>query len=237
LIILPYPRRRAEIITFVKKHHYTRRSPGVWTVAYGIENKRGLLQAVIMCGPPPYPSIARAFCRDPLHTPHLIWQTRMVGAGVTRAQLNDLLLFAAHDLTERGYWWQTTLTDPTSRCVDGALLRLTQRGYTGEVYARNGWHYLGVSGGKNLQGFLIDGTSIHIRQGKTTLTFSNVRDHYPDAKVIRPLHGGAKSRWAQVFGNEQERAQRVLLMKYHVQPPELMTQPRLLTRRCKEVFA
>lgn len=237
MLVLSYD-RRAEVITFVKKHHYTRRAPGVWTVAYGVENKRGKLQAVIMYGPPPYPSIARAFCRDVAHAPRLIWQTRMVGAGISRQQLDDLLAFAAHDLAERGYWWQTTLTDPTSRTIDGALMTLTQKGYTGDVYTRNEWLYLGTANSRRkLEGFLIDGRPLHIRQGAITLTLANVRQHYPDARTIRPLHGGVKSRWAYVFGNEAERAERILLMRYHVQPIEVLTQPRLFVQRWQEAFA
>jgi hypothetical protein len=87
-LILNYPARRDEIIRFVKKHHSTRRCPGVWSVAYALENERGRLQAATLYGPPPYPSVARAFVRDPTHIQHLAWQARMVGAGISAAQLD-----------------------------------------------------------------------------------------------------------------------------------------------------
>ena len=65
MLTLPFPERRDEVQSFVKRHHYSRRCPGVWSVAYGLANQRGQLQAVLIYGPAPYPSVARAFVRDP----------------------------------------------------------------------------------------------------------------------------------------------------------------------------
>jgi hypothetical protein len=239
VLILPFPQCRNEIITFVKAHHYSRRCPGVWSVAYVIPRRNGQIKAVALYGPPPYPSIARAFCRDADHISKLIWQTRMTSSGgITKDDLDRLLAFANADLAARGYWWALTLTDPTSRVIDGALVALMQKGYTGEVYYRNDWLYLGITGSKKkLESFLIDGEQVHIRQGAITLTLDNVRQHYPDARSIRPIHGGAKSRWCYVFGNERERAERILLMKYRVQPFEAITQPRLLAQRWQGAWA
>lgn len=232
MIVLPVSERRADVLDFIRRHHYTRRAPGVWTVAYGLENRRGKLCAVAVYGPPPYPSIARAFVRCPEHAPKMIWQARMVGAGISAADLDGLLNDANADLLQRGYWWVHTLTDHVEKVIDGT--NLFQRGYTGNVYHRNGWLFLGQSGSHKLEGFLIDGTPVHIRQGANTLTLTNVRGHYPEAKDIRPLHGNAKQRWAYVLAStERERAERALLMAYHVQPYEPMTQPRLLTKGMK----
>jgi hypothetical protein len=154
----------------------------------------------------------------------------MVGAGISRQQLDELLQFAAADLAARGFWWSLTLTDPTSRAID-ALIPLTSPGYTGAVYARNGWHYLGNTNGRHkLEGFVVDGQPVHIRQGAVTLTLSNVREHYPEARTIRALYGGVKSRWVYIFGDDLERAERVLLMRYRVQAVNAQTQPRLLAR-------
>lgn len=225
--ILPYPERRVEIMRFVRRHHYTRRCPGVWTVAYGIENHRGDIQAVAVYGPPPYPSVTRAFIRRPEDAARLIWQARLVGAGISAAALDDLIMFANHDLTGRGFWWVYTMTDPVSKVIDGGLLKLLTRGYSGEVYQRNSWQYLGVAGSKRIEGFLVNGKPVHLRQGAVTLTLSNIHQHYPDAD-IRVLRGNAKQRWVFVLGNSAERAERVLLMKYHVQPYEALMQPRLL---------
>jgi len=228
-VCLPYPQRRDEIRRFVDKHHYTRRSPAVWTVAYGLSNSADKLQAVAMYGPPPYPTIARAFVRCPEHAPRLIWQTRMVGAGISSADLDDLMTFARNDLLLRGFWWVLTLTDPTSSVVDNALLKLLQPGYTGDVYRRNDWLYLGTAGERKLQGFVIDGTMVHIRQNRITLTLSNIRQHYPEAKSVRAIYGSVKQRWVDVLGSSRERAERILLMKYHVQEYQMLRQPRLLS--------
>src|SRR5436190_21466343 len=59
LLTLTFPARREEIIRFCKRHHYTHRAPGVWSVAYAVENGRGKIQAVAVYGPPPYPSVTR----------------------------------------------------------------------------------------------------------------------------------------------------------------------------------
>jgi hypothetical protein len=229
MLTLPYPLRRDEIRNFVMRHHYTRRCPAVWTVAYAIQNPAGKIQAVAIYSPPPYPSVTRAFVRCPEHESHLIWQTRMVGVGISTQQLDELLTFARADLLRRDYWWTLTLTDPTAACIDNALLRLTQPGFTGRVYNRNGWLYLGTAGSRKLTGFLIDGQSVHIRQNRITLTLSNVQTHYPDAKNIRALYGGIKHRFADVLAyTSRERAERILLMKYQPQVYEVLRQPRLL---------
>lgn len=229
MITLPYPQRRGEIIKFVKKHHYSRRCPGVYSVAYAIENSRGAIQAVAVYGPPPYPNIARAFVRCPEHTPKVTWQTRLVGAGITGDDLDQLLSYANADLLTRGFWWVTTLTDPVSKVIDGALMKLLMKGYAGEVYQRNHWLYLGTSGAKKLEGFVIDGQPVHVRQGATTLTLANVRDHFPRASNIRTIYGNQKQRWASILAaTDREYADRLLLMKYRVQPYEQVIQPRLL---------
>jgi hypothetical protein len=226
-IVLPFPRRRDDVLRFIKRHHYTRRAPGVWSVAYAIINRRDQIQGVAVYGPPPYPSIARAFVRDPQHVNMLTWQARLVGAGISSAELDVLLHFANADLEQRGFWWVQTLTDPTSKVIDGALVKLLQQGFVGEVYRRNDWLYLGYAGGTRIEGFLIDGKPVHVRQGAITLTLSNVHERYPGAQ-IRVLKGNAKQRWAYVLGSQTQRAERMLLMKYHVQPYEAITQPRLL---------
>lgn len=236
LLTLPYPERRDEIIRRVKRSHYSRRCPGVWTVAHAIE-RHGKIVAVTVYGPAPYPTVARAFCRDQAHTDRMAWQSRMAGAGVTSGELDTLIQYANTDLMERGYWWIHTLTDPFQQKIEGSVLRLVQRGYTGEVYHRNGFKYLGWSGSKKLMGFMIDGTPIHIRQGRVTLTRSNVRDHYPDARQIRALYGQPKQRWAYVLGNTPaEIAQRTLLMAYQPQRWEATRQPRLLSKLIRGIL-
>ena len=91
MLTLPFPERREEILAFVKRHHYSRRCPGVWSVAYGLANRRGQLQAVLVYGPAPYPSVARAFVRDPVYASRVAWQARMIAAGICSADLDALL--------------------------------------------------------------------------------------------------------------------------------------------------
>jgi hypothetical protein len=47
---------------------------------------------------------------------------------------------------------------------------------------------------------------------------------------VREVLGEAKQRWVYVLGTTSERAQRALLMRYHVQDWEPQRQPRLLAR-------
>lgn len=229
---LPFPERAAEIKRFVRKHHYTRRCPGVWTIAYAITNADGKVQAVAMYGPAPYPTVARAFCRRAEDIPHHIWQHRMVGTGITEKQLDQLIQHANCDLERRGYWWIHTLTDPVQKVVTRSILRLEAHGYTGEVYHRTGALFLGGAGKRAIEGYLIDGKPHHIRQGAVTLTLKNVHDLYPNSN-IRVIRGNAKQRWAYVLGNAAERAERTLLMKYHAQVWEPIRQPRLLHNNWK----
>ncbi len=227
-LILKYPSRRDDIIRFVKKHHYSRRCPGVWSVAYALENECGRLQAVTLYGPPPYPSVARAFVRDPTHVQNLAWQARMVGAGISAAQLDRLIQESNLDLAARGFWWVYTLTDPVAKVVDGALLRLRCDGYSGEVYHRNHFLYLGQTEKSLLEGWLIDGKPYHIRQGAITLTYTNIHQHFPDAKEVRAIRGNPKQRWAAILAEtERKRSERLLLMRYRPQPWQALTQPRL----------
>jgi hypothetical protein len=231
LITLPYPQRKADIIRFVKRHHYSRRCPGVWSSAYAIE-RNGKLVGVTVYGPAPYPSVAKAFCRRAEDIPRHAWQARMVGAGISARELDELIAFGHHDLRERGYWWIHTLTDPKASVIEGGLLRLICPGFTGEVYHRNAYRYLGWAGRPCLSGFLIDGLPVHIRQGSVTLTHSNVESHYPQANSIRPLYTDAKQRWAYILADTpRQAAERVLLMAYHPQVWEPMHQPRLLIER------
>jgi hypothetical protein len=229
-VALPFPERRQEIMSFVKRHHYTRRCPGVWQVAYAIQNQGGGIQAVVVYGPPPYPSVARAFCRRAEDTGRVAWQARMVGAGITAAQLDELIRFANRDLQGRGLWWVLTLTDPRAHVIDKGLLKYLNPGYTGEVYHRNGFLYLGIAGGRGRAGWLIDGRMVHIRQGSRTLSRRNIHQLYPKARSVREVLGEAKQRWVYVLGTTSERAQRILLMRYHVRAWEPQRQPRLLAR-------
>jgi hypothetical protein len=227
---LDYRANRAEIIRFVKKHHYTHRCTGVWSNAYGILNETGKIQAVVIYGPAPYPNVARSFVRDQAHTGRHIWQSRMVGAGISAEQLDSLIAFAHADLLSKGYWWVHTLTDPTEYVIDAAF-SLFSKGYTGEVYSRTGALYLGIAGGRKLSSFMVDGEHVHVRQGANTLTLSNVRQHYPEAKSVRAIYGTHKQRWAYVLADTpRERAERILLMAYRVQPYEMLRQPRLLIK-------
>jgi hypothetical protein len=229
MIELPYTKYRAEIIRFVKKHHYTRRCTGVWSNAYGILNETGKLQAVVIYGPAPYPSVARSFVRDHAHLGHHIWQSRMVGAGISAEQLDALITFAHADLRAKGYWWVHTLTDPTEYVID-ATFSLFSKGFTGEVYSRTGALYLGTTKERKLSSFMIDGEHLHVRQGAKTLTLSNIRNHYPEAKSIRAIYTNQKQRWAYVLADTpRERAERILLMAYQVKPYEMLHQPRLLS--------
>lgn len=230
MIVLPYPQRKVEIMAFVQKHHYNRRCPSVWTVAYGIQNAKGKLQAVLVYGPPPYPNIARAFCRRPADTGKLVWQTRMVGAGISAEQLNEAIQLANRDLLLRGYWWVLTLTDPIARVIESGLMKIVFRGFTGEVYHRNGFLFLGTTSGGRVEGYVVDGKMHHNRQGGKTLTGGNIRQYFPAAHEIREIRSMPKNRWVYVLGTPAERAQRVLLMKYHPQPWEIALQPRLFTK-------
>lgn len=227
---LKYPQAKDDILAFIRRHHYTHRSPCVWTHAYVIRNAKSKIQAVSMYGPAPYPSVARAFVRNQDHASRMIWQARMVGQGISSSQLDNLIQFANDDLRKQGYWWVHTLTDPTAKLVSDWF---AQRAYTGEVYHRNGWLYCGKTQSKSKrQGWLIDGEFVHVRQGSFTLSQTNIHDHYPNAHTIREIKDGAKDRWVAVLGTTQrEISERVLLMKYHQQPWLPMVQNVLLATR------
>ena len=231
LLTLPYPERRDDIRAFCHHHHASRTSPGVWKMSYVITNARGRICGLTMIGNPPYPSVSRSFVREPSDIPRLSWQCRMTGAGISCSDLDELLAYSNRDLLDRGFYWLLTLTDPVMSVVDHAAWRLASPGYTGEVYHRNGFKFIGTTRKTQIGGWLIDGIPYHPRQGRITLTKSNVRDHFPNAREIRALEGTAKTRWVYILGQTPaERAERTLLMRYHVQPWENMTQPRLLTR-------
>jgi|SRR5579859_2496059 len=228
--------RREEVLRFVRKHHYSRACPGVWSLAYVLENTRGRLQAVALIGEPPYPSVKAAFVRDPALQPRVAWQARMVAAGVTAGELDALIQFANCDLAERGYWWLYTLSEPTAQVVDGALRRILCPGFTGEIYARNHFDYLGHTDRAPVRAWRIDGRLLHPRQGPVTLTRGNVHEHFPEARSCEPIYGHAKQRWAAVLGSPKERAARVLLMRFKPQPWEPAVQPRLLARLMRGVW-
>jgi hypothetical protein len=230
VLALPYPQRKDEILTFVRKHHGSRRSPSVWTIAYALENGRGKIQAVLMYGPPPYPSVTRGFVRCPEHARRLIWQARMVAAGITAAELDAALQFANRHLAGLGYWWVLTLTEATARAFDGLLARVQQRAFTGQVYDRNGFMFCGYAAGGKVEGFVIDGVFRHIRQGRVTLSQRNVREHFPEAGQVRPVRSPDRARWVAVLGDAKQQAVRVLLMRYDRQAWEPARQPRLLAR-------
>ena len=222
--------RRDEVRAFVRKHHYSRSCPGVWSVAYALENARGKLQAVLLYGEPPYPSVKAAFVRDPALRPRVAWQARMVAAGITVAELDALIGYANRDLERRGFWWVYTLTEPTAHVVESTLARIICPGFTGEVYHRNQFMFLGHTGRAPLRAWRIDGVLKHPRQGPVTLTRANVHQHFPTARTCEPIYGHAKQRWAYVLGDARERAQRVLLICFRPQPWEAAVQPRLLAR-------
>lgn len=228
MIELPYPERKDDILRGTRKHHFSRSCSGVWQVAYCIVNDREKIQAAIIYGQAPYPSVSRAFCIRPEDIPKHMWVQRMWGAGISRTQLDHLIACSHKCLAARGIWWIHTLTNPHAYVIDGPM-RLRSGGYTGATYHRNDYLYLGWAGRKALSGFLIDNRPVHKRQGKITLTLSNVHDHYPHARSIRPLHQQKKQRWAYIIASTpQERQQRLLLMKYRQQLYEPLRQPRLL---------
>ena len=198
-------------------------------MAYALANRRGHLQAILIYGPAPYPSLAKAFVRRPEDAPRVAWQARMIAAGISVSDLDALLSHAQSDLLSRNFWWQYTLTEPQAWVVDGALVRLLCPGFAGTTYFRNGWHYLGATKPSSKELFIVDGKPVHIRQNDHTLTAGNVRAYYPDAREIRPVMSRAKDRWAQVLAHsEAERAERALLMKFHPLPWTPAIQPRLL---------
>ena len=225
---LPYPQRREEIIRATKRHHYTRRCPGVWREAMVITNDRDKIQAAIMVGPAPYPTVVRAFCRRDQDIPRHAWVSRMWSAGVSSAGIDTLIQFSHKRLLEQGYWWVHTLSNPYAYTIS-AQLRLKSKGYTGAVYDRNDYHYLGWAGRKCTIGYLVDGVPYHIRQGRITLTKSNVHDHFPDATTIRAIDRHPKQRWAKILATTpQDYQQRLLLMAYRPQAFEPQRQPQLL---------
>ncbi len=230
---LRYPERKKEIRAFIDKHHYSHRSLAVWQYAYALTNRRGAICGVAVYGQPPYPSIKRAFCRRPEDEPRLIWQARMVAAGVSRSDLDGLLAFASEQLRDLGYWYLLTLTERKAWVIDNTVARLVCPGFSGATYARNGWLWLGTTQPSHTELFVLDGHRVvHVRQNRITLTRSNIHQHFPEAHEIRAVPGAAKDRWAQVLAyTEQQYSERLLLMKYHPQPWEPVTQPRLFARR------
>lgn len=229
LLACPYPQRSEEIKAFIRKHHYTHRCPGVYQLAHVIENHRHKICAAMLWGKAPYASIVQAFLHAPeRYQSHLIFQQRMIGKGISRQELHELMRFALTDLECRDYWWALTYTDPTASTIAGTLI--SSPGYTGETYFKTNWQYLGMTAAnRHITGYIIDGQFQHCRRGAVTYTLSNIHDHFPNAKVIRVIREGAKQRWTYLFARtEQERAQRILLMKYRIQSYEPYHQPRLL---------
>lgn len=228
LVSLPFPQERDAIIRFTRRNHYSRRVPGVWSNAFVALNHRGKICGAALYGPPPYPSISRAFCRRAEDITKLTWQTRLCAQGLSRNELDQLVQFSTEQLLHHGYWWCLTLTDPVQRITENALQRLISRGYSGETYNRNGWLFLGYTSKANIELWIVDGKPIHPRQGRRTLTHSALREKYPTAK-IRAVRGTPKARWAYILHHtERERSERLLLIKSHPQPWEAITQPRLL---------
>jgi len=226
--ILKYPEDREEIIRFVKRKHYSRACPGVWQFVISMKNERGKIQAVLMYGQAPYPTVSRSFVCDPDHIKHHIWQARMVAAGITSAELDSLIELANDYLYENNFWWVHTLTSYTESRIDSAM-RLVCKGFTGHVYQRTGAKYLGLAGRKALQGFLIDGRPVHKRQGKINLNKANIREHYPDAQDIRFLYTNKKQRWCYILAKtDAEYEYRRACMSYTIQAYQPLRQPLLL---------
>ena len=228
MIYLPYPQRRDDLIRAAKRHHYTRRCPGVWSHAFAITNSHDKIKAAIIIGPAPYPTVARAFCRRAEDIPHHAWVSRMFSAGTSSQEIDALIHFSHKKLLELGYWWVHSLVNPYAYTIT-APLRLQSKGFSGAVYDRHDYLYLGWAGRKCTVGYLVDGIQFHIRQGRTTLTQSNVHEYFPDANHIRPIAGHPKQRWAKILANTpQEYQQRLLLMTYQSQAFEPQRQSRLL---------
>ena len=99
IVTLPYPQNRKEIADFVRRHHYSKRCPGVWKISYAIRNpKSQKIQAVLVYGPAPYPSMARSLVRGvEEYAGRVIWQARMVGAGIWAGELDELIAYANLD--------------------------------------------------------------------------------------------------------------------------------------------
>lgn len=239
VIIAKYPAHVEEIKKFIKKHHYSRCCPGVWSICYLLTDKySNKIKAVNMFGPPPYPSIASAFTVDAYHK-HLAWQMRMVGQNTSIKELDWFIKFALQDLKERGFWWVLTLTDPNAWLIDGFINNkaINCKGFSGECYHRNQFLYLGKTkdtGKKGaIAGFILDNrTFLHTRQGAVTLTQSNIKDYYPNARNIRIVRAKAKDRWVYVLADSLlERSQRIALMKYRPLEWVGATQPRLFFSR------
>ena len=122
-------------MAFVRAHHYSRRSPGVWTSAHVIVNDRGKIQAVCLNGQPPYPGIARRLVKSDTHVPFVSWQARLIAKGITAAQLDALLRYSNADLQRRGMYFNYTMTDPNAWLIDGLQYRLLSPGFTGQITA------------------------------------------------------------------------------------------------------
>lgn len=217
-------------MAFIRAHHYTRRSPGVWSCAHVAFNERGKIQAVCLNGHAPYPTVARRFVRRPEYIGRVSWQARMIAQGISAEQLDALLHYSNQDLYQRGYFWSYTMTDLNAWLIDGLRFRLLSPGYTGQVYIRNGFYFLGFTEPRHsVAAWLIDGVPVHSRQGAITITKHNVRTLYPYAKSVRCIRTGAKARFACVLAaTERERAVRTLLMNFRPQSWEPLRQPRLL---------
>ncbi len=230
LLTLRFPDRCDEVLAFVRRHHYRRSAPSVYRTAFAWENDRGKLQAVNIVAEPPSPAVAPAFVRDAAYAPRLAYESRLVGAGISAADLDALLAHASAYLYEQGSYWTYTLCDSTSWVIDTLLNRILCRGFDGHVYDRNGYLFLGYSRASRVEAFVVDGRLLHARQGAKTLTLTNVRDLYPAARQIQLVGGTPKMRWARILAHtERERADRAMLMRYHPQPYIAAVQPRLLS--------
>jgi len=230
LVALNHPEAKSEIMAFVRAHHYSRRSPGVWSCAHVQLNDRGRIQAVCLNRQATYPSVARRFVKCQQYVSRLSWQARMIAKGISSEQLDALLHYSNQDLYERGFYWSYTMTDNNAWLIDGIRFKLLSPGYTGEAYSRNGFLFLGFTEPSySVATWLIDGDPVHPRQGSVTITRRNVHSLYPDAKSMRIVKMGVKARFAYVLAaNERERAERILLMNFQPQPWEPLRQPRLL---------
>lgn len=229
LLTLPFPERKDEVLSFIKKFHYTRRAPSIYSIAYVVLNERGKIKAVSLHGTPPYPSIARRFVRREEDIPRVSWQARMIAKGITSAELDSLIQYANEDLYQRGKWWSYTLLDETAWLIDDAIVKLINPGFSGKTYIRNGFHFLGrTSASSTTTLWIIDGKPIHARQGSRTLTHASIKTLYPNAEDIRAIKSTPKARFACVLAKtEQERAQRTLLMAFRPLEWQPARQPRL----------
>ncbi len=176
--------------------------------------------------------LARAY-RD--YADRVAFESRLVGAGITAAELDALVSFALEMLEREGrVWFLYTQVQGTEQLIDSADGRAALfycKGYAGAVYARNDYGYHGTTPGKGTAYWRTtfpDGREpqVYQRQGARTVSWRTVRTMFPGASAIAAVPAQSRQRWVRTLGTPEERAWRSRLL-IPARAPDPLVQLRL----------